>query len=41
MKVLVNYKIDSISSIIKQSFNDKCIVFYDKSVLYVNIAAYV
>jgi len=41
MKVLANHKADSIDSTIKQSFNDKCIVFSDKSTSYVNIADYV
>jgi len=41
MKVLANFKVDSIDSTIKESFNDKCIVFSDLGTSYANITDYV
>jgi hypothetical protein len=41
MKVLENHLSYKIDTVVKESFDEKCIVFSDKSTNYVNIADYV
>ena len=41
MKVLENHLSNKINTVVKESFDEKCIVFSDKSTSYVNIADYV
>lgn len=41
MKVLENHNADVVNELIKGSFNEKSIVFSDKSTSYVNISDYV
>jgi len=41
MKVLGSHEADEINELVEESFDDKCIVFSDKSTSYVNISKYV
>jgi hypothetical protein len=41
MKVLENHLSNKIDTVVKESFDEKCIVFSDKSTSYINIADYV
>jgi len=41
MKVLVSHESDEINEVVEESFDEKCIVFSDKSTSYVDIAKYV
>jgi transposase-like protein len=41
MKVMNNHQAETVNQMIKENFNEKCIVFSDKSTSYVDIADYV